>query len=216
MNRRDFSSQLLVAGFAVPAVSFAERASAQTGAPVEGKQFMRLEPPVATQTAGKLEVLEFFSYACSHCAAFEPTLEAWSKKLPTDVLFQRVPVPFLANAENFQRTYYALQTMGQVDTVQRKVFTAVHVDRARLEKPADIAALMAKNGIDATKFLDVFNSFSVANSVSKAKKLAEAYRLDGVPTLAVQGRYTTSPGLAGGAENAVAVVDYLLQRSRKA
>ena len=143
------------------------------------------------------------------------TLDAWAKKLPADVAFQRVPVPFLANAENFQRTYYALQTMGQLDAVQRKMFAAVHVERARLDKPADIAALMAKNGIDAAKFLDVFNSFSVANSVSKAKKLTAAFRIDGVPTLAVQGRYLTSPSQAGGSEGALAVTDYLIQRVRK-
>ena len=196
-------------------MSITGRAAAQGAVPVEGTQFSRIEPSVPPQVAGKLDVLEFFSYACPHCAAFEPTLEAWAKRLPADVLFQRVPVPFLANAENFQRTYYALQTLGQVEAVQRKVFTAIHVDRAHLDKPAEIAALMAKNGIDAAKVLDVFNSFSVANSVSKAKKLSAAYRIESVPALAVQGRYLTSPSQAGGSEGTLAVADYLLQRARK-
>ena len=215
MNRRDFSAQALLVGLGATGLSMADGAAAQNAAPAEGTQFTRIEPPVPPQIAGKLEVLEFFSYACPHCAAFEPALEAWSKKLPADVMFQRVPVPFLANAENFQRTYYALQTLGQIESVQRKVFTAVHVERTRLDKPAEIAALMAKNGIDAAKFLDVFNSFSVANSVSKAKKLSAAYRIDSVPALAVQGRFLTSPGVAGGSEGALAVADYLLQRVRK-
>ena len=215
MNRRDFSAQVIIAGLGVAALSATHRASAQGATPAEGTQFTRVEPAVPLQTAGKIEVLEFFSYGCPHCSVFEPTLDAWAKKLPADVAFQRVPVPFLANAENFQRTYYALQTMGQLDAVQRKMFAAVHVERARLDKPADIAALMAKNGIDAAKFLDVFNSFSVANSVSKAKKLTAAFRIDGVPTLAVQGRYLTSPSQAGGSEGALAVTDYLIQRVRK-
>jgi len=197
------------------ALSLPQRAAAQGAAPVEGAQFTRLEPSVPPQIAGKIEVLEFFSYACPHCNAFEPTLDAWVKKLPADVAFQRVPVPFLMNAESFQRTYYALQTLGQLDVLQRKVFTAVHVEHARLDKPADIAALVAKNGVDATKFLDVFNSFSVANSVSKAKRMTAAFRIDGVPTLAVQGRYLTSPGQAGGPEGALAVADFLIQRARK-
>ena len=215
MNRRDFSAQVILAGLGASALSIPRLASAQGAAPVEGTQFTRIEPAVPPQVPGKIEVLEFFSYACPHCNAFEPSLEAWVKKLPADVAFQRVPVPFLMNAENFQRTYYALQTMGQLDAVQRKMFAAVHVERARLDKPADIAALMAKNGIDAAKFLDVFNSFSVANSVSKAKKLTAAYRIDGVPTLAIQGRYLTSPSQAGGLEGALAVADYLIQRARK-
>ena len=215
MNRRDFSAQAFVVGLGAACLSIPGFAAAQGAVPVEGTQFNRIEPPVPPQVAGKLEVLEFFSYACPHCAAFEPALEAWSKKLPADVMFQRVPVPFLANAENFQRTYYALQTLGQIESVQRKVFTAVHVERTRLDKPAEIAALMAKHGIDATKFLDVFNSFSVANSVSKAKKLSVAYRIESVPALAVQGRYLTSPSQAGGTDGTLAVADYLLQRARK-
>jgi len=177
---------------------------------------MRVEPPVAPMAPGKIEVLEFFSYGCPHCNAFEPTIESWSKKVPADVAFHRVPVPFLFNFENFMRTYYALETMGQVQAMQRKVFSAVHVEHQRLDKPADIAALMTKNGVDGAKFLEVFNSFSVATSVTRAKKLVAAYKLDGVPALAVQGRYTTSPGTAGGPEQAMAVVDYLVQRARKA
>jgi thiol:disulfide interchange protein DsbA len=215
VNRRDFSTRLVGTGLGAAAASlFATGAHAQAGAPAEGKHFTRVEPPVPPVVPGKLEVLEFFSYACPHCNSFEPTIAAWSKSLPADVAFHRVPVPFLANFENLMRTYYSLETLGQVDAMQRKVFAAIHVERNYLDKPADIAALMAKNGLDAAKFTAVFNSFSVATSVARAKKLMAAYKLDGVPTLAVQGRYLTSPGQAGGLEQATAVADYLLQRAR--
>ena len=215
MNRRDFSTRLALSGFtAATATLLAGPALAQSGAPVEGKQFTKVEPPVPTIVPGKIEVIEFFSYACPHCNAFEPTVSAWSKKLPADVAFHRVPVPFLMNAENLMRTYYALETMGQVDTMNPKVFAAIHVERNYLEKPADIAALMAKNGLDAAKFTSIFNSFSVANSVARSKKLMAAYKIDGVPTVTVQGRWATSPGQAGGLEQALAVTDYLVQRSR--
>jgi thiol:disulfide interchange protein DsbA len=219
VNRRDFSLRIAGTGATALASSlialpWAGPAAAQ-GTPAEGQQFVRVEPPVPPITPGKIEVIEFFSYACPHCNAFEPTLDAWSRKLPADVAFHRVPAPFLMNAENFMRTYYALETLGKVDTLQRKVFAAVHVERKFLEKPADIAALMASNGIDGPKFLDVFNSFSVATSVTRAKRLATAYKLDSVPTVAVQGRYSTSPAQAGGFDQATAVADFLIQRARK-
>jgi len=213
VNRRDFSTALIATGLGAASLPFA--ASAQAGAPTEGTQFTKVDPPVPLLAPGKIEVLEFFSYACPHCNAFEPTIEAWSKKLPADVVFRRVPAPFMMNAENFMRTYYALETMNQVEAMQRKVFAAVHVERLHLDKPADIAALAGKNGIDAAKFLDVFNSFSVATSVARAKKLAAAYKLDSVPTMMVNGHYSTSPAQAGGLEQATAVVDYLIQRARK-
>ena len=216
MNRRDFSAQFAVTGIGTVAASllWAAGPAAAQGAPTEGRQFTKVEPPVPPIVPGKIEVLEFFSYACPHCSALEPTIEAWAKKLPADVAFQRVPVPFLMNAENLMRTYYTLETMGLVPTMQRKVFTAIHVENNRLEKPADIAALMARNGVDAAKFSSVFSSFSVASSVTRAKKLMASYKLESVPTIVVNGRWITSPSLAGGAEQVLAATDYLLQRSR--
>jgi len=211
LNRRVFSTALVSTGLGasiLPAV-------AQTPAPTEGVQYSRLQPPVPVQSGTRIEVLEFFSYACPHCSAFEPTLEAWVKTLPADVSFRRVPVPFLTNAEGFQRLYYTLETLGKLDAVHRKVFTAIHVDRVRLDKPADMAELAAKNGIDSAKFLDVYNSFSVANSATKAKRLVGEYKLESVPGLAVHGKYLTSPSQAGSSENTLATANYLIAQLRK-
>ena len=211
LNRRVFSTAVVSTGLGVLTLS----AAAQTPAPTEGVQYTRVQPALPTQSGTKIEVLEFFSYACPHCSAFEPTLEAWVKTLPADVSFRRVPVPFLMNAEGFQRLYYTLETLGKLDALHRKVFTAVHVDRVRLDKPADMAELAAKNGIDSAKFLDVYNSFSVANSVTKAKRLVGEYKLESVPALAVHGKYMTSPSQAGSAENTLTTANYLIAQARK-
>ena len=219
MNRRHFSAALLSAGAAGAALAPLEAALAQAAAaaPAEGRDYTRLEPPQPPGVpAGKIEVLEFFSYACPHCSAFEPTLEAWQKTLPADVVFKRVPVPFLMNAENFMRTYYALETIGAVDTVQLKIFRAIHIERVRLETGENMAEFVAKSGVDPAKFLAAFKSFSVATSVTKAKKMMADYKVESVPLLIVQGRFVTSPTVAGGAERALAVVDGLVQRLRKA
>jgi thiol:disulfide interchange protein DsbA len=215
MKRRTFTQQLLGGAGAFGLLSLADSVQAQ-GQPVEGVHFKRLEAPQPVGAGGKLEVLEFFSYGCPHCAELESFIQAWLARLPADVAFRRVPVPFLMNAENFQRTYYALEAMGAVDTFQHKIFAAVHVDRLRLSKPEDIAAVIAKAGGDATKFLQVFNSFSVTSKLGQGQRMAQAYRIEGVPTLVVQGRWVTSPSQAKGGMQALAVVDFLLQRSRSA
>ncbi|HKW82762.1 MAG TPA: thiol:disulfide interchange protein DsbA/DsbL [Burkholderiaceae bacterium] len=214
MNRREFSTRLIGAGAGTLALTLAAPAWSQ-GAPAEGAQFTKIDPPVPTQAQGKIEVLEFFSYACPHCNAFEPSLDAWAKKLPADVAFRRVPVPFLMNAELFQRTYFALESLGMVDAMQRKVFAAIHVDRARLDSANDVAALVAKNGGDSAKFLDAMKSFGVANGVTRAKKMTVDYKIESVPSIAVQGRFVTSPAQAGSPERALQVADFLIQRSRK-
>ena len=212
-NRRRFSATLLSAA-ATSALLPSGPAFAQA-APVEGKDFTRVETPQPPGVpAGKVEVLEFFSYACPHCSAFEPAVEAWEKQLPPEVVVSRVPVPFLMNADNFMRTYYALETIGAVQAMQMKIFRGIHIEKKHLEKGEDIAAFVGANGGDAAKFLAAFKSFSVNTSVTRAKKMTADYKVDSVPTLVVQGRWMTSPSQAGSQERALAVVDQLVQRVR--
>jgi len=215
MKRREFSTAALIgagaASLVLPAISQAQ------GGPVEGKQYVRLSQPVPVSApAGKIEVIEFFWYGCPHCAAFEPALDAWARQLPADVVFQRVPVAF--SAEPFvahQRIFYALDTMGLVGTMHRKIFYAIHQNRMRLSQPAEIAAFMTKNGVDATQFMEAFNSFTTQTRLRQANQLVDGYKIDGVPAMGIHGRFFTSGALAGENEKALVVTDYLVQRLRK-
>ena len=216
MKRREFSAGLVrgcvVAGAAASGLPLA---SAQGGTPVAGKDYLVVNPPVATPANGKIEVIEFFWYGCPHCYAFEPMIEAWAKKLAPDVDFRRVPVafrdePFVAH----QRIYYALEEMGLVDAMHAKVFAAIHVEHQRLDNPTDIAAFMKKNGVDPVKFMSFYNGFSVQTRARQAVQLAQAYKIDGVPALGIAGKYFTSATLAGSPQRSLAVTDYLIQRAR--
>jgi thiol:disulfide interchange protein DsbA len=206
---------LLTTGLGAAGLTVATSAHAQGGAPVEGTHYVKLGQPLPVPP-GKIEVVEFFWYGCPHCNAFEPALDAWQKKLPADVSFRRVPVafrdePFIAH----QKIFYALEAMGLIPTMHRKVFYAVHIDRQKLEKPAEIAAFMAKNGVDSAKFLENFNSFSTQTKIRQAAKLAADYKIDGVPAIGIQGKYFTSGTLAGSNEAALTVADHLIQQTRK-
>jgi len=214
MKRRDFSASLATAGLGL---ALGPAARAQGGAPVEGTHYVKLAQPVAVSAGpGKIEVIEFFWYGCPHCNAFEPMLEAWIKRLPADVAFKRVPVAFRDEPFTMhQRIYYALEAMGQLDAVHRKVFFAIHNERQRLDKPADVAAWMSKNGVDGAKFTEVANSFALQAKLRQAKQLTDAYRIDGVPAMGIHGRFYTSGSLAGNNERSLAVTDYLIARARK-
>jgi thiol:disulfide interchange protein DsbA len=147
MDRRQFSAQLLAAGAGFAA--FGGGLAHAQGTPQEGTHYVKLGQPLPV-TPGKIEVIEFFWYGCPHCNTFEPTLDAWARKLPADVVFRRIPVafrdePFTAH----QKIFYALDQMGLVPTMHRKVFHAIHGERQRLEKLPEIEAFMAKNGVDA-------------------------------------------------------------------
>ena len=214
MKRRTFSATLLACGVGGSPLVHAQAA----GTPVEGTHFVRLAQPAPVPAGGKIEVIEFFWYGSPHCNSFEPALEAWVKKLPGDVAFRRIPMalrdqpPYLVH----QRLFYTLEAMGLLDSLHRKVFYAIHNDRLPLDKPADIGAFMAKNGVDAAKFLEVFNSPTlVSGRVPDGNRLVTAYKIDGVPALGVQRRFYTSRSLAGSDERALAVADHLIQRVRK-
>lgn len=211
MQRRPF----LIASASASAAALATAVARAQGGPVEGQQYQKLGSPAPVLSAGKVEVVEFFGYWCPHCHAFEPMLDAWVRKLPASVSFRRVPVAFSAPQEPYQRIFLALEAMGQLDAMHRKVFTAIHVQKQRLDKDADILALMTANGIDGAKFTETFKSFTVASKAKQARQLAEAYRIDGVPTLGVHGRFFTSPSMTGDHEKALRVTEFLIQRVAK-
>jgi thiol:disulfide interchange protein DsbA len=213
MKRRDFSIRLATGGAAL-VLAGAVRAQ---GAPVEGTQYVRLArpAPVSLPPDKKIEVVEFFWYECPHCNAFEPLLDAWAKRLPADVVLHRVPVGFTARHQLGQKLYYALEELGVLETMHRRVFAAIHVQNRRLNTEADMVAFVTANGIDGAKFSEAFRSFSVNTKAARARQLSDAYKIDGVPALGIQGRYFTAASLAGSHERALAVADYLIDRVRK-
>ncbi|SOZ34355.1 thiol:disulfide interchange protein DsbA/DsbL [Cupriavidus neocaledonicus] len=180
-------------------------------APTEGKEYQVLKTPQPV-AAGKIEVTEFFWYGCPHCYDFEPDLEAWVKKQGGNVVFKRVPVAFRDDLLPHTKIFYALEAIGKLDAMHNKVFSAIHVDRKRLTDPNEIADFMAKNGVDRKAFLDAYNSFTVTTNSQRANKIADAYKIDGVPTVVVQGKYVTSPSIAGNKQGAVQTMDYLVEQ----
>lgn len=213
ITRRHFS--LTAAATVAATLGWAPLARAQGAAPVEGKDYVRLNTAVAVPAGGKIDVIEFFSYGCPHCYSFEPMLEQWIKRLPPDVAFRRVPASFNAAFEGYAKLFYALEAVGQAEALHKRVFAAIHVQRQRLDKEADIAAFVSSNGGDGAKVVEALKSFGVATKLRQAKQAMEAYKIDGVPALGIHGRWFTSGSLANGNDKALAVADYLIQRARK-
>lgn len=214
LKRRQFSAQLAAASLGLP---FLNNAMAQ-GAPSEGNGYEKLASPVPVSLpAGKVEVVEFFSYACPHCAQFEPLLGAWSKKLPAGAEFRRIPVVFVGrNGKNFQAMYFALEELRLLDALHGKAFEALHVNGSLKPNatPEEIAAWVGKNGGDAAKFQAAFTSFSVNAKLMRADQMTKSYEVDGVPLMVVQGRYRTSPAIARSEDAALRVTSFLVQQAR--
>ena len=219
MKRREFSLSAASAVAAASALTLpvAGTALAQARQFQEGKDFRRLDKPIAQDApAGKVEVIEFFWYSCPHCNSFEPALDAWVKSASKDLSVRRVPVAFNASFVPQQKLYYTLEGMGKLDELHTKVFRTIHVEKNKLAKDDDIFAWAGKQpGLDAAKFKEVYKSFTVSNQVRRASQLQDAYGVEGVPSMGVAGKYYTDGTMAGGMQNVLLVVEYLAGVARK-
>jgi thiol:disulfide interchange protein DsbA len=181
-----------------------------------GKDYITLERPVATEAGtGKIEVLEFFWYSCPHCNQFEPAFEQWAKNAPKDVMVRRVPVAFRDDFVPQQRLYYTLEAMNLVEKMHIRVFTAIHGEKLMLNSDAAVLAWAEKQGIDKTKFEQAYKSFGVATKAKRAVQLQNDFKIEGVPSLGVAGRFYIDGTLAGSMPRALQVADALIAQSRQ-
>lgn len=217
MNRREFSLSSTAALATTLGLPLATQAKDKEGKFQEGIDYLELKKPALIEAPkGQIEVVEFFWYSCPHCNVFEPSLSAWVKNLPKDVFFRRAPVAFNASFVPQQKLYYALLSMNKVEELHARVFRAIHVERVPMGKDEQIFDWIAKQGVDAAKFKEAYNSFSVANDVRKATQLQAAYNVEGVPSMGVAGRYYTDGTLGGSMATVLQVVDSLVQQQRQA
>jgi thiol:disulfide interchange protein DsbA len=183
--------------FALLAATFAVgTAFASPTDPKNGVEYITLAQPQAVQAAGKkVEVIEFFMYHCPHCNALEPQFEQWVKKQGDNIVVRRVHIPSQGASDPEAHLYLTLEALGKVEQMHAKVFKAVHVDRVRLIKDDAIIDWVSKNGIDRATFLNAWNSFGVMTKLRQQSKLVETYKVDGAPTIVIDGKYQTSPAI---------------------
>ncbi len=219
MKRREFATASSFMGglLAVGGTSIltATSAIAQPAVPQAGQEFQVLDPALPSDVpAGKIEVLEFFRYSCPHCFEFEPTLEAWVKRLPKDVVFRRNPVSFGDEGGVLQRLYYALDSMALLEKMHVKVFNAIHIERLPLVKDDAVIDWVAKQGIDKAKFVDQYKSFSTNAKARRATQVQNQFQVESVPSFGVAGKFYAGGTLTRTRERALQVVEYLVTEVR--
>jgi thiol:disulfide interchange protein DsbA len=204
---------LAAAAFALVSVS----ACAQGG--VEqyqaGTHYFPIDPPQPTSSGDKVEVVEVFSYACIHCAHFEPHVKAWKEKMPAEASFSYLPAVFNASWETMARAYYAGEVLGVADKAHQDLFDGIHV-RRDVRNLEDIAKIYAKYGKTEQQFLDATKSFAVEMKINRAKQMVPRYGVDGTPTVVVAGKYRVTGGSAGGMDKMFDVVNFLVAKEAAA
>jgi len=224
MKRRDFnlatvrmaSTAALISSHSVWADNAANKPA---GGPLnlkEGKDYNKLERPLVSDAgAGKIEVIEFFWYSCPHCNAFEPTFANWVKTASKDLVIRRIPVAFNDSFAPQQRLFFALEALNLLESLHAKVFTAVHVEKQALNTETSILAWVEKQGVDKTKFTEAYKSFGMTSKLRRAVQLQNEFKVEGVPSLGIAGRFYTDGSMAGSMERALLVGEALLAQVRQ-
>jgi thiol:disulfide interchange protein DsbA len=179
-------------------------------------QYTELKPPQPTEAQGKsVEVVEFFWYGCPHCYNLEPLIESWTKKLPPDVQFRRIPAVFNPRWAHDAAIFYTFEAMGVLDKLHKPFFDSIHRDHLRSDDQQAMTEWLQKNGVDAKKFYETMKSFSVQSKTRRAAQLSAAYKIDGTPAMAVQGRFTVSADQGRSREGMLDTVSYLVDMLRQ-
>ncbi len=185
---------------------------AQPVAAEQEQRYEKVEPPVATESEGKVEVLEFFWYGCAHCYHLEPALKKWQQDKPENVVFRRVPAPLNPRWTPHARFFYAAELLGVHEKLHEPLFDAIHREKKRIYKKEELIRFAVQHGVGEADFRGAWDSFPVELKVQRAKKLAARYRLTGVPALAVNGKYKTGTAMVNDYPEVIEVVNELVAK----
>ncbi|MBW4052732.1 MAG: thiol:disulfide interchange protein DsbA/DsbL [Proteobacteria bacterium] len=173
---------------------------------VEGTNYVVLsQPQPTTVPAGKIEVMEVFSYACPFCNKYQPTMDRLERSLPPNAQVVFLPAAFKPDEDwpMFQQAYFAAESLGIAKRTHQAMFDAVwKTDQLAIVKPGterlksrlptleDAARYYSKlTGISTGKFIAAARSFGVMMRMREANAQIMSMQVPGTPCLIVDGKY---------------------------
>ena len=210
-----FRNTVLVIQLLMGVLLFGQQAVAQNTADAKPK-FIELKPAQPTQTGDKIEVVEVFWYGCPHCYSFEPFLEEWSKSLPADVELIRLPGVLNQAWIPHAKAYYTAEKLGILAEIHRPLFDAIHKEKKQIFNDDQIRAFFISQGVTAAQFDQTYTSKEVDAKIRQAYFLARDYKLTGVPSMVINGKYLTSASQTGTFEELINVMNALIDKERQA
>jgi protein dithiol oxidoreductase (disulfide-forming) len=212
---KSINKALAVLMLSIGSLSFAPLSLAE--APQVGNNFEAVAQPISTDNPAKIEVMEIFWYGCIHCYQMDAPLNAWVKKLPSDVYFKRMPGLPNASWAPMAKAFYAMETLGVAEKLHTPLFDAVH--KSKNLNPTDEKAIIdwikLQSKMDKAKVEGAFKSFTINTNLNRAAQIFRASGATGVPSLVIDGKYITSSTMNGGNEQALKVADYIIENVRK-
>jgi thiol:disulfide interchange protein DsbA len=177
----------------------------------EGTHYKKIVPAQPTSVSpGKVEVVEIFWYGCPHCFSLDPAIESWrAKSKPAYVEFVRLPAMWNDQLRMHARLFYTAEALGKLDELHTLMFREIQVNRNVLDSVDKMAEFFQQHGVSPDAFQKAFSSFAVESKLQRADVLNRRYRIQSVPMMVVNGKYSTDVGTAGGEPALFALVNEL-------
>lgn len=148
-----------------------------------------------TEPKGKVNVKEFFSFACIHCKDVEPLVETTIEP-DKKVDLNRMQVIWGDNTVGYAKLNATIQMM-KLNKLYTPAFDAVFAHQD-LNDPVVLKKFLSSNGLNKdqiSKFMSTYDSFTVSSKVSEYKTLGTTYNVTGTPTFIVADKYVAKPAL---------------------
>lgn len=180
---------------------------------VEGEHYQLIDDPRRVR-GDRIEVMEFFSYACVHCYNFDPILEDWVEARSAEVSFTRMPAVASEYWRLLARAYYTLEELDALEARHMAFFRAIHESRMTFPTPESIFDYAEEQGLDRQAFESAYRSTPVNASINRADQMARRMKVSAVPTIVVQGKYIVRTTRSIGPKRMLEVMDYLVELER--
>jgi thiol:disulfide interchange protein DsbA len=193
-------------------------AQAQDDKPVpyqEGLHYFLVEgAPV--ETGGAIELVEAFSYLCSHCSTFEPYINAWKNRKPEGVGFRRIPVVFGRDSwELYARGYVTAEMLNVAEQAHSAMMDRLWKEKKIMRSMEELADFYSQFGADREKFLAAADSFAVDSKLKRDQLKVQTYGVTGTPSLILNGKYRiTGSAAVPSFDVMLDVANYLIEQER--
>jgi protein dithiol oxidoreductase (disulfide-forming) len=191
-------------------------AQAQAARFQQGVNYNPLVPAQPTSVSpGQVEAVEVFWYGCPHCFALDPSIESWRKSgKAAYVQFVRIPAMWNDTLKTHARLFYTVEALGKLEELHPLIFREINANGNQLNTTEKITSFLKQHGVTAEEYQKAATSFAVESKLRRADELNRRYRVQGVPMVVINGKYTADVGSAGGNQQLLQLIDELAARER--
>lgn len=179
-----------------------------------GVHYELLDNPTKVRDPSKIEVTEVFWFGCNHCYALEPYIARWKRDIPLDVTFIKSPATWNDMLKTHATIYYTAKALGIEQQFVPAAFNTIQNEGKMLTGNTELEYYFRGFDVQKDRYKAVSTSFGVRNAVDQADKKMKEWKVTGVPSLVVNGKYKVAASRSVRTDELFDVVDFLIEKER--